>query len=116
MAAETALRVAGSSSAVCNLNGSQRRPIPLSPATRFLGLPPRASPSSSISSSLSQFLASVRIGSRLPISRHQQGKRRNFSVFAVAAEGTYPLFLFYFSFYDILLSYAVQIVHLGCYV
>ncbi|OMP02195.1 hypothetical protein CCACVL1_02879 [Corchorus capsularis] len=85
MAAERVLRISSSSSAVCNLNGSQRRPTPLSSSTRFLGLPPRAS-SSSLSSSLSQFLGSVRIGSRLPITRHQQGKRRNFSVFAMAAE------------------------------
>ncbi|KAK8503824.1 hypothetical protein V6N13_021610 [Hibiscus sabdariffa] len=82
MAAETALRVSGST--VCNLNGSQRSRIPLSSSTRFLGFRPRASPS--ISSSLSQFMASVRIGSRLPISRHQRDKQRNFSVFAIAAD------------------------------
>ncbi|MFQ6632801.1 hypothetical protein Gotur_011506 [Gossypium turneri] len=85
MAAETALRVSSSSSTVCNLNGFQRRPTPLSSSTRFLGLRPRAS-SSSISSSLSQFMGSVRIGSRLPISRQQKGKRRNFSLFAMAAD------------------------------
>ncbi|KAG8476773.1 hypothetical protein CXB51_030675 [Gossypium anomalum] len=85
MAAETALRVSSSSSTVCNLNGFQRRPTPLSSSTRFLGLRPRAS-SSSISSSLSQFMGSVRIGSRLPISRQQMGKRRNFSLFAMAAD------------------------------
>ncbi|MBA0559409.1 hypothetical protein Golob_016373, partial [Gossypium lobatum] len=81
----TALRVSSSSSTVCNLNGFQRRPTPLSSSTRFLGLRPRAS-SSSISSSLSQFMGSVRIGSRLPISRQQKGKRRNFSLFAMAAD------------------------------
>ncbi|KAH1080377.1 hypothetical protein J1N35_020138 [Gossypium stocksii] len=85
MAAETALRVSSSSSTVCNLNGFQRRPTPLSSSTRFLGLRPRAS-SSSISSSLSQFMGSVRIGSRLPISRQKKGKRRNFSLFAMAAD------------------------------
>ncbi|KAB2055222.1 hypothetical protein ERO13_A11G019900v2 [Gossypium hirsutum] len=85
MAAETALRVSSSSSTVCNLNGFQRRPTPLSSSTRFLGLRPRAS-SSSISSSLSQFMGSVRIGSRLPISLQQKGKRRNFSLFAMAAD------------------------------
>ncbi|KHG09353.1 Elongation factor G, chloroplastic [Gossypium arboreum] len=85
MAAETALRVSSSSSTVCNLNGFQRRPTPLSSSTRFLGLRPRAS-SSSISSSLSQFMGSVRIGSRLPISLQQMGKRRNFSLFAMAAD------------------------------
>ncbi|KAA3475899.1 elongation factor G-2, chloroplastic [Gossypium australe] len=85
MAAETALRVSSSSSTVCNLNGFQRRPTPLSSSTRFLGLRPQAS-SSSISSSLSQFMGSVRIGSRLPISRQQKGKRRNFSLFAMAAD------------------------------
>ncbi|KAK8692802.1 hypothetical protein V6N13_070409 [Hibiscus sabdariffa] len=76
MAAETAFRV--SSPTVCNLNGYQRRPNSLSSSTRFLGF--RAS--SSISFSLSPFLASVRIGSRIPISRHQNGKQRDFSVFA----------------------------------
>ncbi|KAK8503825.1 hypothetical protein V6N12_018999 [Hibiscus sabdariffa] len=75
MAAETALRVPIPT--VCNLNGSQRRPASLSSSTSFPGF--RAS--SSISFSLSQFLGSVRIGSRLPISRHQDGKQRDFSVF-----------------------------------
>ncbi|XVF59880.1 hypothetical protein PTKIN_Ptkin07bG0311400 [Pterospermum kingtungense] len=78
MAAETAPRVTGWSSTVFNLNGNQKR------STRFLALPPRASSSSSISYSLSQFPGSVR---RLPIPRHQQGKTRDFSVFAMAAQG-----------------------------
>ncbi|KAE8722199.1 Elongation factor G [Hibiscus syriacus] len=82
MAAETALRVSGST--FCNLNGSQRRPTPLSSSTHFLGFRPRAS--SSISSSLSQFLGSVRIASRLPISRYQKGKQRSLSVFALATD------------------------------
>ncbi|KAE8662707.1 Elongation factor G [Hibiscus syriacus] len=84
MAAETGLRVSGSSSIVCSLNGSQRRPTPLYSSARLLGFRPRAS--ASVSSSLSQFLGSVRIGSGLPISHHQKGKQRRFSVFAMAAD------------------------------
>ncbi|KAK8622919.1 hypothetical protein V6N13_117816 [Hibiscus sabdariffa] len=81
MAAETALRV--SSLTVCNLNGYQRRPNSSSSSTRFLGF--RAS--SSISFSFSPFLASVRIDSRIPVSRHQNGKQRDFSVFAKTTDG-----------------------------
>lgn len=89
MAAD-ALRISSSSSGslVCNLNGSQRRPVllPLSHRATFLGLPPRAS-SSSISSSIPQFLGTSRIG--LGSSKLSQ-KKKQFSVFA-AAEGLCPL-------------------------
>lgn len=92
MAAET-VRLTGSasgSSTPCNFNGSQRRP------THFLGLPSSRA-SISISSSLSHFLgSSARIGSnssKFSTSRQLRERRRNFSVFAMAADG---LFLFQF--------------------
>ncbi|KAL1210999.1 Elongation factor G [Cardamine amara subsp. amara] len=83
MAAD-ALRISSSSSGslVCNLNGSQRRPVllPLSHRATFLGLPPRSS-SSSISSSIPLFLGTSRIG--LGSSKFSH-KKKQFSVFAVA--------------------------------
>lgn len=110
MAAETALRVSSSSSTVCNLNGFQRRPTPLSSSIRFLGLRPRASSSSSISSSLSQFMGSVRIGSRVPISRQQKGKRRNFSIFAMAADGKrFPFLRFLALFFYLFSGYCFKL-------
>lgn len=85
MAAET-VRLTGSasgSSTPCNFNGSQRRP------THFLGLPSSRA-SISISSSLSHFLgSSARIGShssKFSTSRQLRERRRNFSVFAMAAD------------------------------
>ncbi|KAK0588257.1 hypothetical protein LWI29_036821 [Acer saccharum] len=71
---------ASCSSTLCNLNinGSQRRHLPLSPSSRFLGLPSRAS----------HFFGSLRVSgsssSKLSLSRLRT--RRNFSVFAMAAD------------------------------
>lgn len=98
MAAET-VRLTGSSLySLCSFNGSPRGANSSSRPIRFLGLPPRASFSpSSISSSLSHFLGSMRFGSqssKVYTSRQQQ-QRRNFSVFAMAADG---LFLYLFQF------------------
>jgi len=94
MAAESSLRVA--TTTLCNLNGSQRRPTPLSPL-RFMGFRPRPSHSLT-SSSLSHFFGSTRINSNTHFPR-QHAPRRPFSVFAMAADGIYLLFsnnLFYF--------------------
>ncbi|KAI9174047.1 hypothetical protein LWI28_011016 [Acer negundo] len=71
---------ASCSSTLCNLNinGSQRKHLPLSPSSRFLGLPSRAS----------HFFGSLRVSgsssSKLSLSRLRT--RRNFSVFAMAAD------------------------------
>lgn len=103
MAAD-ALRISSSSSGslVCNLNGSQRRPLllPLSHRATFLGLPPRPS-SSSISSSIPLFLGTSRIG--LGSSNSSQ-KKKQFSVFAVA-EGLSFLHLFHKAFIFILTNF-----------
>lgn len=87
MAAESSLRVA--TTTLCNLNGSQRRPTPLSPL-RFMGFRPRPSHSLT-SSSLSHFFGSTRINSNTPFPR-QHAPRRPFSVFAMAADGIHLLF------------------------
>lgn len=81
MAAD-ALRISSSSSLVCNLNGSQRRPVltPLSHhRSTFLGLPPRAS--------LSHLLGKARIGLGSSKLVH---RKKQFSVFA-AAEGLFSM-------------------------
>ncbi|XP_027334711.1 elongation factor G-2, chloroplastic-like [Abrus precatorius] len=83
MAAES-LRVTTSS--LCYLNGSQRRPTPLSPV-RFMGLRPRPSHSLS-SSSLSQFFGTSRINYSSSTSRQLAPRRRSFSVFAMSADDT----------------------------
>lgn len=81
MAAERMI-TASCSSAVCNfnMNGSQRRPVPV-PVTvpRSLGLLP---------SRASHFLGSVRVFSPRSTSKLSPRSRRQFSVFAVAAEGS----------------------------
>lgn len=73
---------ASCSSAVCNfnMNGSQRRPAPV-PVTvpRSLGLLP---------SRASHFLGSVRVFSPRSTSKLSPRSRRQFSVFAMAAEGS----------------------------
>ncbi|TXG57525.1 hypothetical protein EZV62_015354 [Acer yangbiense] len=71
---------ASCSCTLCNLNinGSHRRHLPLSPSSRFLGLPLRASHFGGLRVSGSSF--SIRFLSRLR-------SRRNFSVFAMAAYG-----------------------------
>ncbi|TXG48642.1 hypothetical protein EZV62_024517 [Acer yangbiense] len=71
---------ASCSSTLCNLNinGSQRRHLPLSPSSLFLGLPSRASHFGGLRVSGSSF--SMRFLSHLR-------SRRNFSVFAMAADG-----------------------------
>lgn len=90
--------------------GSQTRPaISPSPA-RFLGL--RHRPSSSLtSSSLSHFFGNVRISSHSSkLSNLRQQSRRNLSVFAMAAEGSFLLLFFVFLLFicrflaDLLLS------------
>ncbi|KAK4260449.1 hypothetical protein QN277_003560 [Acacia crassicarpa] len=85
MATESFRMTAASASSLRNINGSQRRPTPLSPL-HFMGVRPRPSRSLT-SSSLSQFFGTSPIkskSSQLPYVRHQS--RRNFSVFAMAAE------------------------------
>jgi len=108
MAAD-ALRISSSSSGslVCNLNGSQRRPVllPLSHRATFLGLPPRAS-SSSISSSIPQFLGTSRIG----LGSSKLSHKKKFSVFA-AAEGLCHLSLF-FTYLSLFLTYKFEIYYL----
>lgn len=111
MAAET-VRLTGSasgSSTPCNFNGSQRRP------THFLGLPSSRA-SISISSSLSHFLgSSARIAShssKLSTSRQLRERRRNFSVFAMAADG---LFLFQFLLSEFLCFGVSLVLCSGCF-
>lgn len=81
MAAERMI-TASCSSAVCNfaMNGSQRRPVPV-PVTvpRSLGLLP---------SPASHFLGSVCVFSPRSTSKLSPRSRRQFSVFAMAAEGS----------------------------
>ncbi|XP_027343398.1 protein RETICULATA-RELATED 1, chloroplastic-like isoform X2 [Abrus precatorius] len=81
MAAES-LRVTTSS--LCHLNESQRRPTPLSPV-RFMGFRPQPSHSLS-SSSLSHFFGSSRINHNSSNSRQLAPRRRNHSVFASHVE------------------------------
>ncbi|KAJ8764217.1 hypothetical protein K2173_005397 [Erythroxylum novogranatense] len=88
MAAETVRLTQCGSSPLCSFNGSRKGRNSLSTPFHFLGLPPRASP---ISSPLSHFFGSLRVGSqfsKLPISRQRHQSRRNFSVFAMAADET----------------------------
>lgn len=103
--ASDALRISSSSSSslVCNLSGSQRRPVllPLSHRATFLGLPSRASSSSSISSSLPHFLSKARIGFGSSKLSH---RRKQFSVFAVTEGLSFLISFSHKSFH--LFSYA----------
>lgn len=79
MAAERMI-TASCSLAICNfsMNGSQRRPVPVA-VSRSLGLLP---------SRASHFLGSVRVFSPRSTSKLSHRSRRQFSVFAMAAEGS----------------------------
>ncbi|XP_057811282.1 elongation factor G-2, chloroplastic [Salvia miltiorrhiza] len=91
MAAESVMKMpSNASSALCNLNGSSRRPLPpVSHSTRRR----RSTSSATVRALSSSFLGSLAIGStstKLSTLR-QNHQRRNFSVFAMAAERTIPL-------------------------
>ena len=88
MAAES-VRIAGTVEPLCNINGSSRSPLSLSSSARRLAFRRgRRCVSSSVSSSLSEFFGSVRIRNFTPSSvQTLQQRRRNFSVFAMAADG-----------------------------
>uniref|UniRef100_A0A7C9D233 Elongation factor G, chloroplastic n=1 Tax=Opuntia streptacantha TaxID=393608 RepID=A0A7C9D233_OPUST len=87
MAAES-VRMAGTVEPLCNINGSRRSPLSLSSSSRRLAFRRgRRCVSSSVSSSLSEFFGSVRIRTFTPSSvQTLQQRRRNFSVFAMAAD------------------------------
>lgn len=93
MAAESVMKMSSNaSSALCNLNGSPRRPLPpVSHSTRRR----KCSSSATVRALSSSFLGSVAIGSASTnlstLRRNQQ--RRNLSVFAMAAGLSLSLFL-----------------------